>query len=167
LAALNDNLLDFLVAGAQRLTQEFSAIHHPGKQKAMALDYKIETQPGHLRLTCRGRYEPSLNDEFSDQVLGACEKYRPSKMLIDTLQVEGEMSTMDRYNLATLSAKKYLEAKLAGKIPGCRFAFVGSNPLVDPKRFGETVAVNRGINLRVFTEMKEALAWLDADAADE
>jgi hypothetical protein len=162
-----DELLDFRVVGAQRLTWEFSSIRHPGKRKTMALDYKIEPQPGHLRLICEGRYEPSLNGEFSDQVLGACEKYRPSKMLIDTLRVEGEMSTMDRYNLATLSAKKYLEGKLAGKIPGCRFAFVGSNPLVDPKRFGETVAVNRGIDLKVFTEMKEALAWLEADPAEE
>jgi hypothetical protein len=74
---------------------------------------------------------------------------------------------MDRYNLATLCAKKYLDGKLAGKFPVCRFAYVGSQPLVEPQRFGETVAVNRGINLKVFTEMKEALAWLEAQPAEE
>lgn len=133
----------------------------------MILDYKIESEPGYLRLICVGRYESSVNAELTDQVIRACEKYLPSRMLVDTLQVEGKLSTMDRYDLATLSAKKYLDEKLAGKIPSCRFAFVGNNPLVDPKRFGETVAVNRGMNLRVFTEIKEAIVWLEADPDPE
>jgi hypothetical protein len=137
------------------------------EKKTMALEYKIEPQTGYLRMTCGGQYESSLNDEITDQVMWACEKYQPSKMLIDTLQVEGQMSTMDRYNLATLSAKKYLDEKLAGKIQSCRFAYVGNDPMIDPRRFGETVAVNRGINLKVFTDMKEALAWLEVEPAEE
>ena len=127
----------------------------------MGLLYKIEPQPGYLLMTCEGYFEPSLIDQFTNQIIEACKKHRPSNFLIDNRQVEGEMSTMDRYNLSMVSAKKYLDEKLTGRIPSCRFAFVGNHPLVDPKRFGETVAVNRGLNVKVFTDIKEALAWLE------
>ena len=112
-------------------------------------------------MACEGHYESSLIDEFSDQVIDACKKHQPSNFLIDFRQVEGELSTMDRYNLAASSTKKYLDEKLNGKVSSCRFAFVGNHPLVDPKRFGETVAINRGLNVKVFTEIKEALDWLE------
>jgi len=45
-----------------------------------------------------------------------------------------------------------------GKI---RMAIVGSEPYIDPDRFGETVATNRGGDVGVFTSMTDALAWLD------
>jgi hypothetical protein len=133
----------------------------------MGLDYKIEPQPGYLLMTCEGHYESSLIDEFSSQVMEACKKHQPSDFLIDFRKVEGEMSTMDRYNLASVSSKKYLDEKLTGRILNCRFAFLGNHPLVDPKKFGETVAVNRGLNVKVFTEIKEALAWLEVKPAGE
>lgn len=43
---------------------------------------------------------------------------------------------------------------------GIRIAFVGREPFLDPERFGETVAVNRGLNVRVFTDEVAALTWL-------
>ncbi len=133
----------------------------------MGLDYKIEPQIGYLLMTCEGYFEPSLIGQFSDQVIEACKKYQPSNFLVDFRKVEGEMSTMDRYNLSVTASKKYIDEKLTGKIPSCRFAFVGNHPLVDPKRFGETVAVNRGLNVKAFTDIKEALAWLEVKPAGE
>ncbi len=133
----------------------------------MALNFTIELQPGYLLMTYEGNYEPSLADGFTSEVVGACEKHQPSQLLVDYRKVEGLMATMDRYNLASVFAKKYLEGKLSGKIQNCRFALVGNLPLVDPKRFGETVANNRGINLKVFTDMAEALEWLGVKPTGE
>jgi hypothetical protein len=129
----------------------------------MAIELKTEPQPGYLRITFEGHFEPSLIDEVTSGVVENGVKHQSSKMLLDFRQVDGQMSTMDRYNVASIFAKKYLDQKLAGTIPSCRFAFVGNHPLVDPKKFGETVAINRGINIKVFTEMAEALAWLEVD----
>jgi len=70
---------------------------------------------------------------------------------------------MERLQLGLTAARKYLVERLLKKIPSCRYAIVGNHPLVDPKRFGETVAVNRGVNVRAFTEMKQALAWLEME----
>jgi hypothetical protein len=35
--------------------------------------------------------------------------------------------------------------------------------LRDPERFGETVAVNRGMDVKTFEEMNEAVEWLNSD----
>jgi hypothetical protein len=137
------------------------------KKGKMALTFKIETQPGYLLMIYEGLYEPSLAGEFTDQILAACKSHQPAKLLIDLRKVEGKMSTMDRFNLSVLAATKYFGAKLTGKIPSCRYAIVGSHPLVDSKRFEETVAVNRGVNIKVFTVMKEALIWLEVEGPGE
>jgi hypothetical protein len=133
----------------------------------MALNFKVEPQTTYLLMTYEGRYEPSLADQITSQVIEACVKNQLPKVLVDIRKVEGQMSTMDRYNLATLAAKKYLDEKLAGKIQSTRFAWVENHPMVDPKKFGETVATNRGLNIKVFTEVKEALAWLEVEPAGE
>jgi hypothetical protein len=126
----------------------------------MSLAFKIENQTGYLLMIYEGFYQSSLAGEFTDQILETCKNHQPSKLLIDLRKVEGGMSTMDRFNLSVLAATKYFGAKLTGKIPSCVYAIVGNHPLVDPRRFEETVATNRGVDVKVFTEMKEALAWL-------
>ena len=40
------------------------------------------------------------------------------------------------------------------------FAYVLHEPVLDPMRFGETVALNRGMNLKVFDDYDSALEWL-------
>jgi hypothetical protein len=135
--------------------------------KTMAIDLKIEPQPAYLLMTFEGQFESSVIDPITTQAVEACEKYQPSKMLFDFRQVDGQMSTMDRYNTASIFAKKYLDLKITGKIPDCRFAFVGNHPLIDPQKFGETVANNRGLNVKVFIEWTEAVAWLEANPDGE
>ena len=50
--------------------------------------------------------------------------------------------------------------KLRGKI--ARLAMIGLPETILQDRFVENVAVNRGVNLRLFTGMDEAVAWLEA-----
>lgn len=45
--------------------------------------------------------------------------------------------------------------------PPICFAVVGDEPIIDPERFGETVAVNRGVLGKVFTDIDEAVAWVE------
>ena len=42
-----------------------------------------------------------------------------------------------------------------------QFAYVIHDPMRDPKRFGENVAVNRGIDVKSFENMNAALEWLN------
>ena len=42
-----------------------------------------------------------------------------------------------------------------------RFAYILHAPLGDPARLGETVAVNRGMILKVFENPEDAIEWLN------
>ena len=49
-----------------------------------------------------------------------------------------------------------------------RMAYVDTNPdhLFERARFGETVARNRGLDVRSFPSLAEAEAWLDGEVID-
>jgi hypothetical protein len=133
----------------------------------MVLEYKVEPKNGYLLMTCTGTYEPSAAGEFTDQIVEACKIHRPAKFLIDLRQVEGDMTTMNRFELSVLAAAKYFANILTGQISKCRYAIVGNHPLVDPHKFEETVATNRGINVRTFTELKNACNWLEVEQGEK
>lgn len=82
---------------------------------------------------------------------------RKSKLLIDVIGVEGHIPVFERFQfsefLASYRAKHHIG--LVDKI-----AVVGYEPIVHNGRFGETVAVNRGANVRVFTDQDSASRWL-------
>ncbi len=80
-----------------------------------------------------------------------------SKILIDVNSITGTIPFMDRFRFSEYLAN-YKIAHALGKIN--RIAVVGQEPIVHKERFGETVAVNRGINVRVFTDKDQASIWL-------
>ncbi len=129
----------------------------------MAFTFKVEVKPDYLLMLFEGAFESSDIEDFLTRVIETCTTHQCAKMLVDFREVKGSMSTMDRFNLGFKAAAKYLKAKMTGKITNCRFAFLGQTPLVDPNRFGETVAVNRGVNVKAFTELEEALRWLTVE----
>lgn len=79
-------------------------------------------------------------------------------LLIDTLGLTGfdPPSTVDRFALGGQFARA---AQRQVKV-----AFVARPELIDPNRFGLTVARNRGMIADVFTDQAAALAWLLGEA---
>lgn len=76
----------------------------------------------------------------------------PRAILVDLREItDARLSDMDRYDAGVLASRESI---------GAPVAVVASEQFVDPRRFGEVVARNRGLNLRVFTDMDEATAWL-------
>ena len=82
---------------------------------------------------------------------------------MDVFGLHGNPRFMERFTLATVFTAKYLKARMSKEVPSCLFAVVGSHPLVDLKKFEETVAKNRGTPVKTFTDMKEALMWLGVE----
>jgi hypothetical protein len=73
---------------------------------------------------------------------------------VDVRAFEGRLSVLDIYVLVT-----ELFQNLRGK--GIRQAAIVDKPQSAAREwFLETVAVNRGFNLRIFPEVEEARAWL-------
>jgi len=72
-------------------------------------------------------------------------------VFVDAREVFGAPSDLDRYRFAMAAVSQGLTGPLA---------FLAKEPIVDPARFGEAVARNRGVNARAFTNEVEARAWL-------
>lgn len=96
-------------------------------------------------------------DEVVDQIASAVAYARAqqiAKLLVDTTGVTG-------LGPPTLAERFYLAktwAQAAGS--AVRFALVVRPELSDPRRFGATVATNRGADTQSFDTEAEALVWL-------
>lgn len=122
----------------------------------MPIEYTVSRNQHYARLTCTGMY--SLGD-----VLDVVEKgidYAAAEQLgaalIDMTAVAGGPDIVGRFELG----KSLAELQL-GKPKLVAIAFVGTAPLIDPSRFGETVALNRCAVGKAFEDVDEAISWLE------
>ena len=82
-----------------------------------------------------------------------------SKLFFDAFRVKGVVTTMDRYYFGEFAAFESL--KYIGKgLKKITVSICGEEPIIDPRRFGEIVARNRGLNLKVTTGKNESLQFL-------
>jgi hypothetical protein len=77
-------------------------------------------------------------------------------LLVDTTALTGFPSpdTFERFLAAVAWAEEAL-----GRL---RLAMIARAEMIDPQKFGVTVAANRGLVSNIFTTEAEARAWLDA-----
>lgn len=84
------------------------------------------------------------------------DKNHARKILIDARAFSGRLSVMQRLQVAVALVARLGPYQVAG---------VMTEPSLDRQRLGETMAVNRGAHLKMFTSVAEAHAWLDATPA--
>jgi hypothetical protein len=125
----------------------------------MPFKYRVALQSDHLLVTLTGDFDITSAMEATAGGLTECWRYRASEVVVDFRSLKGSITTAERYDYASFVSGMMLDhaAKFGRPL---RVAFVGSPNLVDPNKFGETVAVNRGAIVKVTTDMDEGLAWL-------
>jgi hypothetical protein len=101
------------------------------------------------------------------QVMEAVKRTGAAKVLIDGRQVSGEPTVMERYFYGEFIAHVATWAD-GNKEPGAppKFSYALLHPTLDPRRLGETVAANRGMNVRAFDNLSAAASWLEIDPAE-
>jgi hypothetical protein len=99
----------------------------------MRIDVDISVETDYVCLCCTGTYSLSEVKRLYQSAIDAALEHHKSKA-------------------------EQIVGRAFGKIG--RFAVVGQEPLIDEERFGETVAVNRGINAKATTSLDEAISWL-------
>jgi len=119
-----------------------------------------EVKPDHVLMTFEGQVEESFPTQFPEQLVQAAIAHQCTKVLADLRKVEGSLTTMQRYTMGEVGAQKYRSALVERKISHCRFALVANPPLMDPNKFGETVATNRGMAVGIFSSFQHASDWL-------
>jgi hypothetical protein len=129
----------------------------------MTLTVDIEPRPHYLYAAVSGEFSLTAAQAVYDQVVHAALPLAQARILIDARYVTGKPSQEERYALGLFVATE--QRLMAGKSSfEPQVAVLGRQPLVDPNRFGETVAVNRGAKVKVSERLEEALHWLGVRA---
>jgi len=82
----------------------------------------------------------------------ACHEHHRSRVLLDCREMTGNLPMMDRFEVTVYGATKRHQIR--------RLALLGREEMVLPDNFVENVAVNRGMDVKIFTDFYEAELWL-------
>ena len=128
---------------------------------ATTMDLKISLADRLVIAKLSGAFSLQRGRECFLEMLAAMEKYANPVGLVDALNVTGEIQIVERFDIALFFAEEMRKFNLAHKELGIlRIAFVMKPPILDPERFGETVAINRGANVKACETIEEAMPWL-------
>jgi hypothetical protein len=94
------------------------------------------------------------------EILEAAAHLKSKKVLIDGRTLAGKPEVIERFYYGHYAAETVMSYEDRGVRAGTPFAYVLHEPVLDPKRFGEMVAVNRYMNVKAFENPEEALKWL-------
>jgi hypothetical protein len=110
----------------------------------------------------------SLSGEFSLdeakrtflQILEGVERFEVKKVLVDGRAITGHPTTMERFYYGEFVAHAVIDLCMKRNRTVPKFSYVLLKPVLDGQRLGETVALNRGMNVKTFDDLDDALKWL-------
>lgn len=131
----------------------------------MLLEISAGTEFLHVR--AKGRFSlPDAKRTFLE-MLEAVARHELDKVLFDGRSLAGTPTIMERFYYGEFAAQSLANYAACGVPRATRFAYVLLVPVLDPARFGETVAVNRGMLVRTFETPEDALGWLEIAPAGD
>jgi hypothetical protein len=126
----------------------------------LALTLQVDRDRRLLSVVYSGAFDVTQAQETFHDILAALIEHKLNKVLIDGCQIIGDPEPLERFYYSSYVADAVAQTVNQSKIEVPRFAYVLKAPMLDPKKFGETVAVNRGMRVKVFDNMKQAELWL-------
>lgn len=128
-------------------------------QKKTQLKYSLKVKDSYLSVTVSGHFSLTEVKIMYIDALESLLDNNFSKLFFNAYKVKGKVTTIDRYYFGEFAALESL--KYMGKgLKRIAVSVYGIEPIIDPERFGEIVARNRGLNLKVTTDKNEALQFL-------
>jgi hypothetical protein len=127
---------------------------------------ELEPREGYLYACLSGDYSLPETKALSLQCLEACAQHHRSKLLLDVRSVQGSNSLTQIYEYAEFLAAEAIKVQRQAGV-ALRLVFVGRPPLLDPERFGITVARNRGLAAMSTGDIDEAYRWLGVEPPDQ
>jgi len=126
----------------------------------MAIHYDLTAQGDTLWARAWG-FDESLEDvqSYGLAIIEACREHGVTRVMCDERELEYRLNTFEHYEAAEF---------IAQQVPALAKAAIVCNPHYLPAAdLYEDVAVNRGLMLRVFTDIERARAWLEGSALTE
>jgi hypothetical protein len=118
----------------------------------MASNFTIADRGEYLLVEFSGALCVEAGKQCIDAMTEAAREKHRSKVLLDCRKISGAMPVMERFEVAAYSATT--RAAIA------KLAMLNRPDVVLPDNFVENVAVNRGANVKVFTDPESAVRWL-------
>ncbi len=121
----------------------------------MSYDMKTIPEDGYLHVIVTGDNTPEDVRGYLSRIPRACTEHGFSRVLIEENLTGPSFGVVDVFDVVSKAS--------VGVAPGIRrIAFVDTNPEHRSSniRFAETVAVNRGVNVRVFPDVASAVEWI-------
>ena len=115
----------------------------------MTVDVKYIESSNYLSVSCLGRYDFEALKGAIDLISEHSLNLNCPTALIDYSVIDGKLSNADKYNIG-----EYIARKLSSRT---KLAVVDKPENIN--KFGETVAVNRGAFVRVFSNKEDAVKW--------
>jgi len=117
---------------------------------------ELEDRDGYLEARFLGAFAVDRFNQQAEAASQACRERRLKKLLVDLLRLDANLSTIERYELASHAVRVSA---------GLRVALLVVPRFLDPNKFGIMVAQNRGLVVDAFTERQKAVDWLQADGS--
>lgn len=126
------------------------------------MKYSFTEKDNYLSVNVSGYFSLSDSKKMFTEALDMLVRKKLFKLYFNVYKVNGKIKTMDRYDLGEYAATEAINFLLKG-LPRLSVTFYGVEPIIDPERFGEIVTKNRGLNIKVTTDKKEALQFLGTE----
>jgi hypothetical protein len=127
----------------------------------MGMILRICAGSGLLRVIATGEFSLEEAERTFLEILDAVARHKTEKLLLDGRELKGEPDTIHRFLYGEFAARtvmRYIKERRGPR--ALQFAYVLQEPVLDPQRFGETVAINRGMWVKAFDNLEDALGWL-------
>jgi hypothetical protein len=127
----------------------------------MGMQQEFLFESGFLKVVASGEFSLDEAQQAFLEMLAAVIQYHADKILFDGRTVKGKPKVMERFYYGSFAATETRKIVNQYRFEP-KFAYVLHEPLRDPERFGETVALNRGMRCKVFENLEYAFEWLDS-----
>src|SRR6516225_6140642 len=127
-----------------------------------------EVRPdGDLLMVCAmGEFSLEEAKRIFLEMMEAVALHAAKRVLLDGRTIKGNPKTIERFFYGEFAADAVAKHYARSVVGATRFAYVLTEPVLDPQKFGETVAVNRGMLVKVFDNLEQAIHWLATPSAN-
>src|SRR5262245_55757117 len=132
----------------------------------MSMVQEISDKPGLVHVNAQGLFSLDEAKKLFVEMLEIVAQHKAEKVLIDGRKLTGEPKTMERFYYGEFAAQTVASFATRGVSPATHFAYVLDERMRDPDRFGEVVALNRGMLVKTFDRVEDALKWLRLATAE-
>ncbi len=123
------------------------------------LHTELEPRRGYLYAMLSGDLTLAGAKAAYTAILQGAAQYAQTRILMDCTRIRGTWTPDERLAFGAYMAEE--QARLASQLKSPpQVAILAVAPLMDPSRFTQTVANNRGVRMRSSDSLQELLSWL-------